>query len=150
MTNILSIITLAKQQQLIAPFIIGKALYEVKKEKLYKKYASHIVYWRDFLKEINLSYTESYYLINLYKLFGEIILSNENYQDISFDRLKKIYYFAKKDKNVIGWLDKAKHLLEPDFKDEINKAKGSKTYLDCEHLHTETHVKCMDCGKWLE
>lgn len=148
--SLLDVLKLAKQQQLVAPLILGKSLYELKQSKLYKKYASHIVYWRDFLKEVGLSYTEAYYLVSLYKLFGDYVLEKEEYQDISFDRLKKIYYFAKKDKDITGWLDKAKHLIEGDFKDEINKAKGKKSYLDCEHKNTETLTKCLDCGKWLK
>lgn len=126
---------------------IGKLLYEIKTNKLYLKYASHIHNWQDYLKDIGLTYNQAQTYIDVYETFpeesGELF---NRMHDIS-----KLHKFGLiKKENLKEVYEKSKSLTIKDWKDELNMLQGLESYIGCEHTDYETYIKCKRCGKWLK
>jgi len=122
--------------------VIGAGLYKIVKEKLWVGYGNHIKTVNDFFNEIGIKRSTAYHCIKVWQEFGKYLESDG--LDIPFRRVIKLLPVAKENKE--GWLEKAKTLTEKDFEDEIRKAKGKTSYLECQHDKGWVFLKkCKDC-----
>lgn len=128
---------------------VGAYLYELRKEKRYKLLGSHINKMDDLFREEGIKRSHGYNYIRVYEAFHEYL--QEKNVDIKHRRLIDILNVSKRidKKEIPKLLEHAQNLPYQDFKDEINKAQGKVSYLECSHEDTEAHVKCNVCGKWL-
>lgn len=140
-------ISVLKRNIVINFLEVGKRLNEIQKEKLWASYASHLRNFDEFLKEIKIGRSTAYNLIAIWREFGEIIMSKK--LDIQYTDLVKLLPVAKENKEE--WLEKAQNLIPEDFQDELNKAKGRISQLDCPHSEIDIYQmqKCKSCGKIL-
>ena len=128
---------------------IGAYLYEIRKDKKYKLLGSHINNMTDLFKEEGIGRAHGNNYIRVYEMFKDYL--KEHDIEIKHRRLIDILNMSNKlDKKMIPkLLEDAKTLTYEDFKDELNKAAGKKSFLECDHTETEAHIKCKSCGKWL-
>lgn len=127
---------------------LGKILHNLKETREYKLLGTHIHTWKDALKEIGLTYSRAQSLIDVYETFPalESVKNYERLKEIS--RLYK-FGFIKND-SIKDVYDKAMNLTIKDWTDEKNMIEGKKSYLTCEHNHSEAYIRCLDCGRWLK
>lgn len=144
--------TIDKAKRIIGTvqYEIGKILYNIKKEKRYYKYASHIKSWRDYIKEIGLTFNQAQNYIDVYETFN----SFPDETGELFERMNDISRFHKlgliKEKDIPEIYEKCKTLTIKDWKDELHMLEGYSSYLGCTHDKYETYIKCKRCGKWLK
>jgi len=147
-TELVNQLTEARKNIALNFLLIGKILHQIKKEKLYASYASHIQSFLDFLKEVKIKRSTAYHCMAVYKEFGQYLLSNP--QDIPFRRLIKLLPVAKENKEE--WLLKAKELPEKAFEDEIREAQGKLPSDKCDHPEDQRmyFYQCKLCKKWVK
>lgn len=126
---------------------LGKILSDIKNNNKFY-IASHIHSWKDYLKELGITFTRAQTLIDTYETFP-------NLEDkIHFDRMKDIARLYKlgliKTASLSDIYDKAVSLTIKDWKDEYNMLEGKSSYLTCEHKNAENYIRCKDCGKWIK
>uniref|UniRef100_A0A7C3SND5 Uncharacterized protein n=1 Tax=Dictyoglomus turgidum TaxID=513050 RepID=A0A7C3SND5_9BACT len=142
----------AKEETVKGFLIIGKNLDIIQRERLYIYYGEHIQNFEMFLKEIGIKHGTAFNLIRIWRTFGEIITYKNLYVD--YFRLVKLLPVAKdlSDEEKEEWLDKANSLTFSDFEDEIGKAKGKISELECQHPdeEQELYTRCKICGKWIK
>lgn len=128
---------------------VGAYLYELRKNKRYKLLGSHIHNMADLFREEGLKRSQGNNYIRVYEKFHDYLKDKDI--NIPHRRLIDILNMSNMlDKNQIPQLlEHASTLPYNDFVDELNKARGKKSYLECEHTDTTAHVKCNQCGKWL-
>ena len=124
---------------------LGFQLKLLRDSKDFKKY--DVIHWTQFLDMIGMSYAESVKYISLYESINNIGVIPV----ISPNRLKKIikYYKLSTDRDLQGWITLAELAPQKDFNDEINKLKGNKSYMECQHEKTEILIHCKTCHRWL-
>ncbi|KYC44352.1 MAG: hypothetical protein AMQ74_01977 [Candidatus Methanofastidiosum methylothiophilum] len=147
-TGVNEIVNKLKEFAVINSLIIattGALLTDCKASKTYKKYATHINTFHEFLKEINMPYTRAKQYMDIWKYFGEKLLSEE----CDTDKLIKALPIVKKGGDVEEWFIKAKTLTHQDFNNEVIMTKGHKHSAICNHEHTKEWKKCADCGTWI-
>lgn len=130
-----------------ANLVRGKQLKIIKENKLYKQYASHIKNWIDFLKDLNISYSEAEFLIEFYGMF---IGYTTDVEHIPIKRLNSIVYMRKYIEDLDEVINMALHLPEKDWKDELNKLEGYQSYLSCNHSDFEEWIRCKECKRWVK
>ena len=124
----------------------GKQLESIKSNKLFLEFASHVKNWIDFLKEIDLAYNDAEQLIGFYNLYKNT--EEERLMEIPIKRLESIVKFKEYIPDIELMLDNAS-LPEKDWKDELNKLKGYRSYIECNHEgNNEEWIRCCDCGRW--
>lgn len=127
---------------------IGKMLVLLTSNKRYKMYGSHIETKNDFFKEIGLKRSTAYVYIDVWNTFGNLLEGSK--LSVPYRRLIEALPLAKTEALATDWIDKAQNLLPTDYKAAIHKAKTGIDDLQCDHLETETYLKCKACGKWLK
>lgn len=128
---------------------VGAYLYELRKNKRYKLLGSHIHNMSDLFKEEGLKRSHGNNYIRVYERFNEYLKDkNLNIQHRRLIDILNSYNMLDKSK-IPELIESAAILSYQDFTDELNKAKGKISYLDCEHEDTTAHIKCNVCGKWL-
>ena len=126
---------------------IGEMLRIMRDEKMYLDFGNDLTLWTQFLDMIGMSYAEAQKYINLATEFEG---NTQPIPAISPNRLKKIIkYYRHSDIPLEGWFALADTAPQKDFNDEINKLKGKKSYMDCEHGEVEELLHCKTCGRWL-
>ena len=124
---------------------IGAILIECKKGKKYKKYASHIEKFSDFLREIDIPVTRAKQYMGIWKYFGLELLE----EGCDIEKLIKALPIVRKGGSPEEWLAKAKTLSHADFNNEVYMTRGHRHSSICEHPHVKEWQKCKDCGAWL-
>jgi hypothetical protein len=124
---------------------IGAILLECKGNKKYKKYASHITKWHEFLREIDIPVTRARQYMDIWKYYGLELLE----EGCDIEKLIKTLPIIRKGAKAEDWLTKAKVLSHADFNNEVYMTRGHRHSSICEHPHVKEWGKCKDCGAWL-
>jgi hypothetical protein len=125
---------------------LGKLLLMIKETKEWKEFGNDVEYWNQFLDHIGMTVSEASKYISLFQFLAK---KGGTIPKISPSKLKKaIKYHKFSDMDLDSWISLAENGPGRDFNDEINKIKGKKSYLECNHEETETLKRCTICGKW--
>ncbi len=103
--------------------------------------------WSAYLSQHELFYKASkvYQLDKIYlKFVKELGLKLEDIQDIPVSKLYNMIGVISKE-NFEDWIVKARELTSQDFNDELRKATGKESYLDCKHKFNDYEI-CSSCG----
>lgn len=125
---------------------IGAILIECKAKKQYKKYASHIEKFQDFLREVDISVTKAKHYMDIWNFWGLKLLE----ESCDIEKLIKAIPVIRKGGNPDEWFIKAKTLSHADFNNEIYQTRGKRNSSICEHPHTKEWHKCEECGAWIK
>ena len=118
--------------------MMGTILSELRADKAWKDYASHLTNFDDFLREIRISKSTAYNCMRLFSMFGLAPL------ELDYARLVKALPFIT-EANKDEWATKAKELDAHDFHEELREAKG---IFNCPHSESEDFTRCVACGKF--
>lgn len=104
--------------------------------------------WSAYLSQHDTYYTASkiYMLDKIYgKFVKELGIDISVVADVPNSKLSAIISFVTKE-NVNEWLTKAGQLTSQDFQDEIRKAQGKVSYLECPHKKEVQYAICQSCS----
>jgi len=125
-----------------------KLIHQIHNGKLYQVIlGDEDAPWSAYLGQHETFYSASkiYTLDKIYgKFISELGLIGEQIVNIPTSKLANLIGVVTKE-NVEEWLDKAKELTTQDFEDELRKATGKVSYLDCPHKFKEYEI-CSSCG----
>jgi hypothetical protein len=124
---------------------IGAILIECKGNKKYKKYASHVEKWHDFLREMDIPVSRAKQYMDIWKFYGLTLLET----GCDVEKLIKSLPIVRKGGSTEEWFDKARNLSHQDFNNEVYMTRGHRHSSICEHSHVKDWGKCKDCGAWL-
>jgi hypothetical protein len=131
--------------------LMGKALFHIEEEKLYKLTGNHVKTFSHFVKnELTISRAQAYRLIQIYKELGHLL------QDISIDISKVTlllpYLHGKTEGEREELLLMARNCTVEDIKNNIKDLKGEGELATdaCLHTNTELINRCKDCGKYFK
>jgi hypothetical protein len=130
-------------------FASMKAIHDLHSKKLYQVIlGDEDAPWNAYLGQHEVFYSSGkvYMLDRIYrKYIQELELQPSDIYDVPFTKLATLIGVVKKD-DVYEWLNKARDLTTQDFEDEIRKATGKMSYLECEHKNKVTYDICQSCG----
>ena len=124
---------------------MGALLEESKKGKKYKKYASHIEKFHDFLREMDIPFTRAKQYMDIWKYWGERLIS----EGCDIEKLIKALPIVRKGGDKEEWFNKARMLSHADFNNEVYMTKGHRHSSICDHSRLIDWQKCKDCGAWI-
>lgn len=104
--------------------------------------------WSAYLGHEDIFYSASqvYTYDKVYgKFIKELGIDITRIADIPTSKLSNLIKIVNLD-NVEDWLSKAESLTTQDFEDELRKAHGKISYLDCSHKNTQIYSICQSCG----
>lgn len=126
-----------------------KLIHEMHAKGLYKVVlGDENAPWSAYLSQHSTYYTASkiYMLDKIYgKFVKELSIPIEAIKDIPNSKLSAIISFVTKE-NINEWLTKAVELTSQDFQDEIRKAQGKVSYLECRHSNEVNYAICQSCS----
>lgn len=98
------------------------------------------------LNETYYSSSKIYILDKVYQKFiKELELETEDIRDIPISKLSNLINVITKE-NSEEWLNNAHMMTTQDFNDELRKAAGKISYLDCKHENEIEYKICQICG----
>lgn len=124
---------------------IGAILIECKANKKYKKFASHVEKWHEFLREMDIPVSRAKKYMDIWKFYGLTLLS----EGCDIEKLIKSLPIVRKGGSPEEWFTKAKTLSHADFDNEVYMTRGHRHSAICDHSHVKEWGKCKDCGAWL-
>lgn len=134
----------------VAYLHLGKMLWFVKQNQLYKHYAEHTQTMSAFLREIDIGIGMSQcdHLIRVFKTFGEHLEGRK----IAFKRLLLIHSLVAGPETIDPLLDLAEKLPMVGLISTIKERKGLTPPDGCQHPAEaiRTHYRCSVCGTWLK
>jgi len=104
--------------------------------------------WSAYLSQFEVFYSASkvYMFDKIYgKFIKELNLDPIIISQIPLSKLSALVKIVTKE-NVFEWLNKAESLTSHDFEDEIRKAHGKVSYLECPHSNERAYMICQSCG----
>jgi len=129
---------------------LGKMLWFVKKEELYRYYSEHTQTMSAFLREIDIGIGMSAadHYIRIYRTFGERLAGRQ----IAFKRLLLIHPMVKDDATAEKWLDLAEKLPLIGLQSEIKERQGKTPPDGCLHpaANLVPYFRCSICGTWIK
>jgi hypothetical protein len=142
-------LTRAVQEIDLRSMHLGRMLWYVKENELYKSYSEHTQTMSAFLREIDIGFGQSMaeHYIRVYKTFGEEIGTRQ----IPFNKLLKVVPMVRNEETKTYWLDKAEHLPYKALADEIRESRGQIASDACDHPAAAwvTHCRCSQCNQWI-
>lgn len=125
-----------------------KNIHELHLDKLYTVIiGDEDAPWSAYLANNDIFYSASqvYTYDKIYgKFVKELNIDIDKLIDIPHSKLSNLISVVTKE-NVDDWLSKAESLTTQDFEDELRKAKGKISYLDCPHKYVPYSI-CSSCG----
>lgn len=103
--------------------------------------------WSAYLGQHEVFYSASkvYTMDKIYSKFvKELEVDIDEISDIPSSKLSNLLSVVNRE-NVSDWLTKARVLTTQDFEDELRKAQGKISYLECPHNFKEYEI-CAKCG----
>ncbi len=127
----------------------ARLINEVHSKKYYKDIlGDENASWSAYLSLFETFYTASkvYMLDKIYlKFIKELGLHPEQIAHIPHSKLSNLIGVVNKE-NVAEWLTKVEELTSQDFNDELRKATGKISYLECDHHNSKDYSICASCG----
>lgn len=128
--------------------LTGKAIYHLKKERLWRHYGSPSPSWKYWVEhELHVTCRHADRLAMIYVELGHLL------PDILIDISKVAtllpYIHGKTDEEKVEMLNMAKDLRVEDIKNNIHEMKGEAITDGCDHPDTELISRCRICGKWI-
>lgn len=131
---------------------MGKALYMMKKDRLYMSLGNHVISWKYWVEnELHLSKAQADRLIQIYRDLGHILEKDGMAIDIGKVTLLLPLLNGRTDEEKESLINMAKDCRIEDVKNNIATKRLQAMAFDvCEHHNTELASRCRDCGKWLK
>ena len=130
--------------------LMGKALYTLKKEKLWRKEIEHMPSFKYWVEHsLHISIAQALRLIQIYQEVGHLL--DEFPAEISKVTLLLPYLHDKTDDEKKALLTMANECTVEDLKNNIKEMHGQKEKCtdNCPHSDLEAFYKCKRCGKWV-
>lgn len=124
-------------------------IHQIHSDKLYKVLlGDEEAPWSAYLGQNEVYYSTSkvYTMDKVYgKFIVELGVDNQVLKEIPLSKLSNLIGVVTKE-NVEEWLTKARELTGQDFNDELRKATGKISYLECPHKNEVDYKICQSCG----
>ena len=133
---------------------MGKAVFFLKKEKLWKREVEHVPSFKYWVEHsLHISVAQAYKLAEIYERVGSVLEKASIVIDISKVTLLLPFLIDKTDEQKIDILVHNKDLTYEDVKNNIADLKGTpgKATDVCSHdpQYLEQVTRCRNCGKWV-
>lgn len=134
-------------------YFLGKTLKTIHDTKKYRKVASHIETWDDFLREVGISHGKAHYLMEVVECFDAQL------KTVNFDYFPPVsrliqllpYTPSMTEEEKAEWIEKAKLQSLEHWRSEMQLLAGGVDREECPHDGDVLVMeKCLKCGKFLK
>jgi hypothetical protein len=133
---------------------VGKYLVMVRDKELWKQDGESCTRFEQWItSELGISKSTAYNAINVFEKFGNLIISNNEYQGIDFSHIVALLPFTKKEdteEKKEQLLSMVKGQTVQGVKDNLREMKNKIATDECGHEETRNLAICIKCGKILK